>query len=149
MDKFVAWKNSQHFMTPPLVSGWWKWHMRNNCRKSILMTYHYPDLGNINQWWSNGITLLIINCVNNKFQRGFISKLYHHCIKLQIRVTYDWVKEFTKYIWHIYLAASRRAALSLSVVCLTSSKLLVRLSQLYNTINIYMSTATGFSITES
>lgn len=44
-------------------------------------------------------------------------------------------KIFTKYICPIYLAASRRAALSLSVVCFTSSKLLVRLSQLYNTIN--------------
>ena len=27
-----------------------KWHLRNKCRNSILMTHHYPDLGSASDW---------------------------------------------------------------------------------------------------
>ena len=40
----VAWENSRHLATLPLVSPP-KWRLRNEHRNSILMTHHYPDLG--------------------------------------------------------------------------------------------------------
>ena len=42
-------ENSRHFVMPPLVSPQnvvWK----NECRNSILMTCHYPDLGSASGW---------------------------------------------------------------------------------------------------
>jgi len=37
--QIVAWENSRHFATPPLVS------LRNDCTNSILITCHFPDVG--------------------------------------------------------------------------------------------------------
>ena len=47
----VAWENSRHLATLPLVSPP-KWRLRNEHRNSILMTHHYPDLGGASDWLS-------------------------------------------------------------------------------------------------
>ena len=41
----VAWESSRHFTG---VSA--KWRLRNDSRSSVLMTYHYPDLGSASDW---------------------------------------------------------------------------------------------------
>ena len=43
------WENSRHFATSPLVSPS-KWRLSNECRNSILMTFHYPDLSSGSDW---------------------------------------------------------------------------------------------------
>ena len=45
----MALENRQHFVVPLLVSPA-KGHLTSNCRYSILMTYHYPDLGGVSDW---------------------------------------------------------------------------------------------------
>ena len=55
----LAWENRQHFVMPPMAKNNLrklmpfcdatigfpvKWHLRNECRNSILMTRHQPDL---------------------------------------------------------------------------------------------------------
>ena len=54
---YLAWENSQHFATGGegggglLTTGFpRKWHLRNDCRNSILMIHHYPDLGSASDW---------------------------------------------------------------------------------------------------
>ena len=51
--------NRQHFHIEPVETAdiwrryhWFpaKWHLRNECRNSILMTRHYPDLGSASDW---------------------------------------------------------------------------------------------------
>ena len=43
-NRRVDWKKSRRFPTP-LLAFPKKWHLRNECRNSILMIRHYPDLG--------------------------------------------------------------------------------------------------------
>ena len=44
-----AWENSQHFRDT--TTGFHaKWFLTNEPRNSILMTCHYPDLGNASDW---------------------------------------------------------------------------------------------------
>ena len=45
----LTWENSPHFVTPPLVLSA-KWRRRNERRNFILMTCHYPVLGNASDW---------------------------------------------------------------------------------------------------
>ena len=44
----AAWENSRHIATPLVVSP--QLRLRNERRNSILMTYHYPDLGSASDW---------------------------------------------------------------------------------------------------
>ena len=44
----AAWENSRHIATPRVVSP--QLRLRNERRNSILMTYHYPDLGSASDW---------------------------------------------------------------------------------------------------
>ena len=70
----LAWENSRHFVMPPLIrysilfvcnavfcnletetiinqlTLKVKWCLRNECRNSILMMHHYPDLGSASNW---------------------------------------------------------------------------------------------------
>ena len=41
-----AWENSQHFVMPPLAFPP-KWCLRNERRNSVLMRYHYQELGSL------------------------------------------------------------------------------------------------------
>ena len=46
----IAWENSRHLATLPLVFPA-KWRLRNECRKSILTTRHYPcELDSASDW---------------------------------------------------------------------------------------------------
>ena len=40
----LAWEKSRHFATPP------KWRLRNDCKNSILITCHFPDLNSSSDW---------------------------------------------------------------------------------------------------
>ena len=42
---FVAWENSQHYFGDSTTGVPAKWRLRNECKNSILMTSHHPDLG--------------------------------------------------------------------------------------------------------
>ena len=45
----LAWENSWH--CHDTTTGFpIKWHLRNECRNSILMTHPYPDLGCASDW---------------------------------------------------------------------------------------------------
>ena len=46
----LAWENSWHLATRPLVSRAAKWRVRNERWNSILMTRHCPDLGSASDW---------------------------------------------------------------------------------------------------
>ena len=46
----LAWGNTWHIATPPLGAFLAKWRLRNERRNSILMTYHYLDLGSVSDW---------------------------------------------------------------------------------------------------
>ena len=48
----LAWENSWHFATSPLVFPLYEvWgRTRNERRNSILMTCHYPDVGSASDW---------------------------------------------------------------------------------------------------
>ena len=46
----LAWENSWHLATRPLVSRAAKWRLRNERWNSILMTRHCPDLGSASDW---------------------------------------------------------------------------------------------------
>ena len=46
----LAWENSWHLATRPLVSRATKWRLRNERWNSILMTRHCPDLGSASDW---------------------------------------------------------------------------------------------------
>ena len=48
-NRRVDWKKSRRFPTP-LTAFPKKWHLRNECRNSILMIRHYPDLGSASDW---------------------------------------------------------------------------------------------------
>ena len=51
VDSVLAWKNSWHFMTPPIVNFPAKWRLWNDCRNFKLMTCHYPS------YWLQQISL--------------------------------------------------------------------------------------------
>ena len=44
--KYLAKENSRHLATLPLVFS------NSECRNSVLMTLHYPDLGSASDWWN-------------------------------------------------------------------------------------------------
>ena len=44
----AAWEHSRHIVTPLVVPP--QLRLRNERRNSILMTYHYPDLGSASDW---------------------------------------------------------------------------------------------------
>ena len=46
----LAWENSWHLATRPLVSRAAKWRRRNERWNSILITRHCPDLGSASDW---------------------------------------------------------------------------------------------------
>ena len=46
---WIAWQNSRHLATLPLVSPA-KWRLRNERRNFKLTTRHYPDLGSASDW---------------------------------------------------------------------------------------------------
>ena len=44
-NRRVDWKKKSRRFPTPLLAFPKKWHLRNECRNSILMIRHYPDLG--------------------------------------------------------------------------------------------------------
>ena len=76
----VAWESSRHFTG---VSA--KWRPRKDSRSSVLMTYHYPDLGSASDWLKqNSLAARPIRSttmiwywlvISMEFQRSF---LRHH-----------------------------------------------------------------------
>ena len=47
-SSMLTWQNGQHSTTPLLVFR--ETHVGNDCRNSILMTCHYPNLGSSSDW---------------------------------------------------------------------------------------------------
>ena len=46
----VARESSRHFARDDSTGFLTKCRLKNDCRNSILMTYHYPDLGSASDW---------------------------------------------------------------------------------------------------